>query len=59
MTGDTFIRETVSVTQTAVKESINLVKKAWSIMDAATEKPPPSDYLSPRAVQNIQGKPPG
>lgn len=59
MTTDWVAKEAADVTRTAVKESINLVKKAWSIMDAASEKSPPSDYLSPRAVQSIQGKPPG
>lgn len=50
------IKEGTAVTQTAVKESINLVKKAWSIMDAASEKNRPGEYLSPQAIQSIQGK---
>ena len=33
-----------------------LVKKAWSVMDAAAEKQKPSEYLSRRAVRSIQGK---
>ena len=33
-----------------------LVRKAWSIMDAASEKRRPSDYLGERAVRSIQGK---
>jgi hypothetical protein len=59
MTTDWIAKEAADITKTAVKESINLVKKARSIMDAASEKRPPSDYLSPRAVQSIQGKPLG
>ena len=35
-----------------------LVKKLWSIMDAASEKKAPSDYLSAQAIQSIQGKAP-
>lgn len=31
------------------------LKKAWSIMDAATQKQAPSEYLSPTAVKAIQG----
>ena len=33
-----------------------LLKRAWSLMDAASEKKTPSDYLSSRAIQSIQGK---
>jgi hypothetical protein len=32
------------------------IRKAWSIMDAASEKKPPSSYLSKRAVKSIQGE---
>ena len=53
---DTVMRDTVSVMKTAVKETENLIKKAWSIMDAASEKAQPSEYLSPKTIQSIQGK---
>ena len=33
------------------------IKKAWSILEAAAEKQSPSQYLSPKAVNAIQGKP--
>lgn len=33
-----------------------LVRKAWSIMDAASEKQMPSEYLTERAVRSIQGE---
>lgn len=56
MAAEVVVKEAADVTKTAVKESLNLVKKAWSIMDAASQKQPPSDYLSPIAIQNIQGK---
>jgi hypothetical protein len=56
MANDAFVREAVSVTKTAVKETENLIKKAWSIMDAASEKAQPSEYLSPKTIQSIQGR---
>jgi hypothetical protein len=34
----------------------DLVKKAWSIMDAASEKKTPSEYLSRRGTRSIQGR---
>lgn len=48
--------DTTKVMQTTMRETEKLVKKAWSIMDAASEKAQPSEYLSPRAVQSIQGR---
>jgi hypothetical protein len=56
MVSDTFVREATSITKTAIKETENLIKKAWSIMDAASEKAQPSEYLSPKTIQSIQGK---
>lgn len=53
---DKIVSDTLSASKTAVRETEKLVKKAWSIMDAASEKAQPSEYLSPRAVQSIQGK---
>jgi hypothetical protein len=32
------------------------IKKAWSILDAASEKRPPSEVLSEKAVSAIQGR---
>ena len=32
------------------------IKKAWSILEAATEKQSPSEYLSPKAIYSMQGK---
>ncbi len=43
-------------TRGVVRQAENLAKKLWSIMDAASEKKPPSDYLSSQAIQSIQGK---
>ena len=33
-----------------------LMKKAWSVVDAASEKRRPSEYLGERARRSIQGK---
>ncbi len=42
------VTETTKLTETALK-------KAWSIMDAATEKKSPSEYLSQTAIKAVQG----
>jgi hypothetical protein len=39
-----------------MKVADTAIKKAWSIMDAATEKQSPSEYLGQQAVKSIQGK---
>jgi hypothetical protein len=43
------VNQTMKVADTAIK-------KAWSIMEAATEKRSPSEYLSQKAVNSIQGQ---
>ena len=35
---------------------VGLVKKAWSVMDAASEKKAPSHFLGDHAVRSIQGR---
>ena len=44
------------IIQVVEKGVETLVKKAWSIMDAASEKVMPSQYLSDRAIRSIQGE---
>jgi len=39
----------------AEKTAEATIKKAWSILDAATEKMKPSDQLSQNAIRKIQG----
>jgi len=39
----------------AVRAVDSTLRKAWTIMDAAHEKPAPSQYLKPDAVKAIQG----
>ena len=46
----------VDTTRATVRTAETAVKKAWSILDAATEKKTPSETLSPQAIQAIQGK---
>jgi len=40
----------------AVQMGEAAMRKAWSLMEAATEKKRPSEVLSPAAVRRIQGK---
>lgn len=42
--------------RTAEKGAEGLVKKAWSIMDAAGPKEKPSNYLSEVGIRAIQGR---
>lgn len=42
--------------QSAERLTEAVVKKAWMIMDAASEKRAPTEYLSPQAVKRIQGQ---
>ena len=49
------VKATVDTTRTAVKTAETAIKKAWSILDAATEKKTPSETLSPQAIKAIQG----
>ena len=46
---------TVETAQVAKKGVEGLVRKAWSVMEAASEKKAPSQYLSDQAVRSIQG----
>lgn len=42
--------------QASEKGAESLVRKAWSIMEAASEKKAPSQYLTDRAVRSIRGE---
>jgi hypothetical protein len=52
---DTIIKSVTEGVNTAAKLADAALKKAWSIMDATTQKKAPSEYLSPNAVKAIQG----
>lgn len=39
----------------AARLTANTVKDIWSVMDAAAEKPVPSQYLGAKAISAIQG----
>jgi hypothetical protein len=43
-------------TSTVFKLAESAVKKAWSVLDAASQKQTPSEYLSQQAIQSMQGK---
>ncbi len=47
---------TVKTAQTAEKGAESLIRKAWSVMDAASEKKAPSQFLGDHAVRSIQGR---
>ena len=47
---------TKKTVDTARRGLESFVSKAWSIMDAASEKRRPTEYLGQRAVSSIQGK---
>jgi hypothetical protein len=42
--------------KTATKVAETGLKKTWSILDAAGEKKTPSEMISPKAINSIQGK---
>lgn len=44
------------VTKTGLKLAESAIKKAWSIMEAASEKQAPSEYLSQQGINAMQGK---
>lgn len=50
------LKETADVAKTSAKEGTNLIKKAWSLMEAASEKKTPQEYLSPKTIRTIQGE---
>jgi hypothetical protein len=43
--------------RTSVKVVESSLKKIWSMLDAAGEKKPPSEILTPKAISSIQGRP--
>lgn len=53
--------ETVKTAADVVSAGSNLVetviKKAWTLTETALKKDSPAEYLSPKAVRAIQGKP--
>ncbi len=50
------VERVVSETARGVTKGVtDAVRKIWSVMDAAVEKPAPSQYLSHKAIRAIQG----
>jgi len=46
---------TMKTAETAKRGVERLVKKAWSVMEAATEKEKASQYLSEKGIKAMQG----
>lgn len=44
------------VTTKTIQAADSTMKKFWSILDAATEKKPPSEYLSQKGIDSMQGQ---
>jgi len=53
---ETAVNATKDVVNKTTKVADAAIKKAWSIMEAATEKRSPSEYLGRQAVKSIQGQ---
>jgi hypothetical protein len=49
------VKTTLDVVDNTKKVAEASIKKAWSILDAASEKKPPSETLSQNAIRAIQG----
>ena len=53
---ETTIAKTASdAAGSSLKMAETTVKKTWSILDAAIEKKPPSEYLSQSGIKAMQG----
>jgi hypothetical protein len=56
MTLESSVKTTADVVEKGTRLVETGIKKAWSILDSATEKKPPGEYLSKQAISAIQGK---
>jgi len=57
MSAETIVaKEAVSAAQGAARAAETTIRKAWSVLDAASEKQAPSKILSEQAVRSMQGK---
>ena len=50
------VKSAKDVSEKGVRAVDTTTKKAWSILDAASEKKPPSEYLSKQAISSIRGE---
>ena len=55
MTETMIAKEAINAAQGVARLAESAIKKAWSIMDAASEKQAPSKVLSEQAISSIQG----
>lgn len=56
MSNDAIVKATTDAVRTGTKIVESTIKKAWSVLDAASEKKPPSEVLSQKAVRAVQGQ---
>jgi hypothetical protein len=56
MSAEAVVKSTTDVAKTTTRLVDASVRKAWSILEAASEKKSPSEYLSQNAMRAIQGK---
>lgn len=57
MSAEKFAADAAFKTAQAVEKGAEqLIKKVWSVMEAAAEKPKASEYLSPTGIRALQGK---
>jgi hypothetical protein len=55
---NTLEEATTDIVKATAKITETMIKKAWTIAEAAVEKKAPSEYLSQQGIQAIQGKTP-
>jgi hypothetical protein len=55
MSLETAAKTVTDAASQTLKVADTAIKKAWSIMEAASEKKSPSEYLGQKAVKSIQG----
>ena len=56
MSDDAIAKGATDAIRAGTKIVEGTLKKAWSILDAASEKKQPSEVLNPKAVKAIQGQ---
>lgn len=50
------VRAAVDVARTGLSLTETIIKKAWTLLEAAVEKQAPSEYLSEKGIRAMQGK---
>lgn len=50
------VKGTRDVASKGIRITDGIMKKAWSILEAAVEKKPASEILNQKAIRSVQGK---